>query len=395
MHSKAIALRNKTKTILIIAVSILLTTIAVIGPNTNPAIVEARSLTDISAEIERLESEIDTNKNQISVLGAQAATLEGAVAGIESEIAVIQDEIELTELKLQELKLKLQETRAELERQKEILGKSLREHYKVGEITTVELFVSSDNFADFFNQKEYLSRVRSSVTESSQKVVALEEDLVKQETKQNQLLDQQEAQRGQAQAKRAEKQRLLEQTRGEQSRYTQLVSQNNEDLEAAKEEQRQIILASQRNRVVGGTGGYPWAGLEPWSMTGSKPDPWGMYTRQCVSYTAWKVNQDYLSGKSRYDMPYWGGGGTSWTGTGNAKYWDDIAIHYGVPTGTTPKAGAIAISEAGTWGHSMYVEAVNADGSIYVSQYNAGLAGEFSYATRSGAGLKYVYFQDW
>lgn len=66
---------------------------------------------------------------------------------------------------------------------------------------------------------------------------------------------------------------------------------------------------------------------------------------------------------------------------GNAKNWDDRARAASIPVYNTPEVGDIAVSNKGTWGHVMYVEAVSGD-RIYVSQYNAQLDGELSYQWR-------------
>jgi surface antigen len=122
--------------------------------------------------------------------------------------------------------------------------------------------------------------------------------------------------------------------------------------------------------------GYPWAGAP---FPNEIPDPWGMYQRQCVSYTAWKV---WKSG--RY-MPYWGG-------RGNANQWDDNARAAGIPTDGSPRAGDVAISNSGYYGHAMYVEAVYGDGTIYVSQYNAGWTGTYSEARIPIGSLVFIHF---
>lgn len=54
----------------------------------------------------------------------------------------------------------------------------------------------------------------------------------------------------------------------------------------------------------------------------------------------------------------------------NANRWDDIARANGIPINNIPSAGAIFQSDAGGWGHVGYVESVNADGSINVSERN-------------------------
>jgi surface antigen len=67
---------------------------------------------------------------------------------------------------------------------------------------------------------------------------------------------------------------------------------------------------------------------------------------------------------------------------GNAKDWVNAAYRDGVEVSRVPQAGDIAISTSGTWGHAMYVERVISADKILVSQYNAGLDGEFSYQER-------------
>ncbi|MBR3122117.1 LysM peptidoglycan-binding domain-containing protein [Candidatus Saccharibacteria bacterium] len=77
----------------------------------------------------------------------------------------------------------------------------------------------------------------------------------------------------------------------------------------------------------------------------------------------------------------------------NANRWDDIARAAGLTVNHTPAAGAIFQTDAGWYGHVGYVESVNSDGSINISERNyagcrhgvlfstvpAGAAGRFNY----------------
>ena len=76
-------------------------------------------------------------------------------------------------------------------------------------------------------------------------------------------------------------------------------------------------------------GGYPAKWCERPRTT--VIDNWGMYNRECVSYTAFRV-----AASGRY-MPYWGG-------FGNANQWDDNARAAGIPVDGNPQAGDVAIS---------------------------------------------------
>jgi surface antigen len=124
-------------------------------------------------------------------------------------------------------------------------------------------------------------------------------------------------------------------------------------------------------------GGYPakWDNARQDSMV----DQWGMYSRECVSYTAWKVYQTYG------DMPYWGG-------VGNANQWVGDAQRAGIATGTAPKAGSVAIWRVGYYGHAMWVEKVDGN-MIYVSQYNYDLNGHYSEMWVNGSNFTYIYFK--
>jgi surface antigen len=55
---------------------------------------------------------------------------------------------------------------------------------------------------------------------------------------------------------------------------------------------------------------------------------------------------------------------------GNAIDWWPNARAYGQPEGQIPRVGAVMVTRESAYGHVAYVEAVNADGSWYVSEMN-------------------------
>lgn len=148
-------------------------------------------------------------------------------------------------------------------------------------------------------------------------------------------------------------------------------------------------------------GGYPYA---TYDGPGSVPSQWiwydpagkSMYSgygyayRNCTDYVAWKLQSLGVA--------------DSWTrGLGNGGDWyDNAAGKTGLDRGTTPKVGAAAVVPSSTpgyggYGHVAYVEAVNSDGTISVSEYNYDLKGD--YHTRSGSPAsmnftEFVYFGD-
>lgn len=76
---------------------------------------------------------------------------------------------------------------------------------------------------------------------------------------------------------------------------------------------------------------------------------------------------------------------------GNANTWYSRAAAQGMAVGSVPQAGAVATTTAGAYGHVAYVESVNADGSINISEMNAPQWGAVTYRTAKASEFLYIY----
>lgn len=78
-------------------------------------------------------------------------------------------------------------------------------------------------------------------------------------------------------------------------------------------------------------------------------------------------------------------------GLGNANTWYSRAAALGLAVGSTPKAGAAATTTSGALGHVAYVESVNADGTVNISEMNYQGWGVTSSRTVSASEFVYIY----
>lgn len=137
-------------------------------------------------------------------------------------------------------------------------------------------------------------------------------------------------------------------------------------------------------------GGYPWSGATyvdanydwgystcPSNDTGcmslygylsgvkmGEADPWVYYLRNCTSYAAWKINNEF----GVNNISGWGNAVTWNTGAANSGY----TVHN--PSGYTPQVGDLAqwgSEVGGGYGHVAYVYAVN-NGVASLDEYNSG-----------------------
>lgn len=78
-------------------------------------------------------------------------------------------------------------------------------------------------------------------------------------------------------------------------------------------------------------------------------------------------------------------------GLGNANTWYSRATDMGMAVGSAPRAGAVGTTTRGGLGHVVYVESVNADGSINISEMNYEGFGVTSHRTTSASEFLYIY----
>jgi len=121
--------------------------------------------------------------------------------------------------------------------------------------------------------------------------------------------------------------------------------------------------------------GYPY--VKPTSKdcdegTGKNcdPDKWNFYQWQCTSWVAYRLNQ---VNKISFNNSYRQKSGGHW---GDAKHWRTAADNAGFQTDQSPEQGDVAWY---SYGHVGYVERVNSDGTVLLSEMNYSNHNEFRF----------------
>ncbi len=208
-----------------------------------PLPVDAQSESELRAETEALEDAISENQTILHELEGEINTLNGKIRQLNTEITIAEQKIELTAKRIEELTLEIEKTEAELERQKGILNETLVTLYVEGDVSTLELVFSSDNFGDYFQQQQYLETLKSSVQESADKVKELKEQLDAEKLSQEELQAKQQENRDTLQGRRTEQAELLDRTKGEEAAYEEVVSELENDLAEAQKELEALLAA--------------------------------------------------------------------------------------------------------------------------------------------------------
>lgn len=337
----------------------------------------------LQEQISRLQSENGQKQNQLQTLRTDADGLQATIDALTTQINGLQAQINENEAKSQDLEKQIAAAQAELDQQKKVLSENIKAMYLEGDISTVEMLATSKDLSDYFDKEQYRNSVKDKIKDTLDRVKALKAKLKDQQDQLKQLIIQQNNAKGQMDLQKAEQDRLLGLNQDQQGSINAEMKSNYAKI--ADLRRQQAIANSQLGSgapIAGDPshGGYPavWNNAVQDSMI----DSWGMYNRECVSYTAWKVYEAYGN------MPYWGG-------RGNANQWPSSARTDGIATGSTPRAASVAIWNVGYYGHAMWVEAVNSDGSLWISQYNYDWTGHYSemrVSASMAANLTYIYF---
>ncbi|HMU12040.1 MAG TPA: hypothetical protein PKA97_01790, partial [Candidatus Nanoperiomorbaceae bacterium] len=328
--------RAKRSAIILVAAAVLVGAIAPSFSQDSPV-----AALDNSAKIKALESQISTYNDRARELAAQSDSLAKAIDVLKNEQAQLQAEIDLNNAKAADLKAKIADNETKIKVRGNDLSEIMAEMYLDNKITPIEMLASSNSLSDYVNKQSQQATVQDQLKEAIQEIKDLKTQLESQKKDVEAILVDQKARNAQLVSKQSEQQSLLNETQGQEATYAKMTADNRAKIQQLQAEQaRDNQTGTGGGKVVAGDpnhGGYPydWA---PAPKTGKYiPDKWGMYMRQCVSYTAWKVDQTYGN------MPYWGG-------RGNANQWDDNARNQKdskgnanpIPTGSTPKRGSVA-----------------------------------------------------
>lgn len=347
----------------------------------------------LNGQINELNQQNSENAQTQEVLEVEAASLSDKISRLQAEIDGLQKQIQENQAKSDELQRQIDAKQKELDKEKDLLGQNIRQMYLEGDISTIEMLATSKNLSDFLDKQQYREVLQNEIKSTLDAINTLKAELDSEKSAMDKLIVDQKAIQERLDGQRAEQARLLSLNQSQQAAYEQQIKSNNSriaELQRQQAAENASIFGSTPGTGVNCGGGYPGSASGPWGPWGCNYpldyniDNWGMYNRECVSYTAFKVA---ASGRH---MPYWGG-------RGNAKQWDDNARATGIPVDSNPRAGDIGISNSGQWGHAFYVEQVSGDGSIYISDYNQQFDGRYreywiSASTVRARGFVFIHF---
>lgn len=323
----------------------------------------------------------ESEARQKAAEATQAAeNLEQVVQGLEEEIIAIEAKIALNEKEAADLALQIKINEEKLAAQQSALATLLVDMHFDSDPDAIIILAGANSISELAEKQSRQETAKIQISQSAQNIRNLKKELENEKAAVERLVVEQTNQRNVIAQKRAEQSSLLEKYRDNAESFTAEAETARLEKEAAIAEETQRYNST---GVAGlGVNTYPYQSDCPHRNLAYSTQ-WG-YVCQCTSYAGYKAYEHW-----GVYIAYWG----------NAYSWANSARARNYRVDTTPAPFTIAVSTAGEWGHVMWVESVNENGTINLSEYNnsyssaSHLPGDYGYRIgASSAGLYFIHF---
>lgn len=332
---------------------------------------EARSnMKQNQAEAYEYTKKADSVAAQINQLNAEINTLSREIADSETKVANLKVEIEKTEKKLADNQSALAEM---------LIGM----HFG-GDNEPITILAGSTSISDYAEKQAREDVAKQEIAAASERVKQIKADLDKQKTEAEIALQSAQDKRNLIAAKKSDQQILKAQYDKSADDASALASYWEEQVKALAWTPPSNTVGS-GSRMWGANNTYPYRYNCP--QDNVRYSAYGGAVCQCTSYASYKAYEKWGITNT------WGGHAYNYVN----------AVGYWVPsTGIrtyvdkNPAANTIAVQLGGSYGHVMWVESVNANGSINVTEYNVNWSsigcniGDF--CSRNNVGSSGTYF---
>lgn len=378
-----VILRNKkVKIYIIVALALVGIFGAVINSN-----VEAYLCKPGDTKCEEAKKNMQDNQSAANSYTKKADSVDAIIEQLNGEIDELNNTIAENEAKVAKLNKEIEKTEAKLEDEQEALAELLVNMHFESDAEPIRILAGATSISDLAEKAARDEVVKQEIASASDKVKAAKEKLDQEKADVEAKLKENEASRSLLASKKADQKDLKE-------KY----EKNADDASAVAaywEKQVQALAwtppsntSGNGNRWAGTSNTYPYAGNCP--QDNVQYSAYGGAVCQCTSYASWKAKEKW---------------GITNTWGGNAYSYENGAGHYVPGSGiysyvdSSPAPNTIAIWKSGPYGHVAWVESVNADGSINISEYNVNwpsigcYIGDYCSRTGVGsAGVRFLHF---
>lgn len=380
-----VILRNKNSKILLTGL-IIFTILAGIFATVNPG-VNAYICKEGDTKCEEAKQKMQDNQAAANNYTKKADSVGAIIDQLNEEIDSINNQIAENEAKIAKLNKEIAATEQKLEDEQSALAELLVNMHFESDAEPIRVLAGATSISDLAEKAAREEVVKQEISAASEKVKLAKEQLNKEKEDVEATLEENEQSRT-----------LLASKKADQNELKATYEKNADNAEAVAaywEKQFQALAWTPPSNTSGngsrwaGTGNsYPYRDNCP--QDNVRYGAYGGAVCQCTSYASWKAYEKWGI------VNTWGGNAYSYE-NGAGRYVPNSGTYSYVDSSPAPYT--IAIWKSGQYGHVAWVESVNADGSINISEYNVNwpsigcYIGDYCSRTGVGSyGVRFLHF---
>jgi len=215
--------------------------------------VRASTADDIAAknaQIQQIQQQIETYQQQIDSVHNQALTLQGEIKSLDAQIGQMTLElkslaisISSTTLQINDIQAQITIAEGKIADDQASLGQYLRLVYQNDQETLTSILIKNNTLSDFFNELNSVKTIQDDLKVTIDNIIGLKTSLEQQkqdlEDKKTDLLQQQNLaaiEKRNLDQTKAQKDKILAETKGQESKFQQLVKQGQQNIAAIQQE---------------------------------------------------------------------------------------------------------------------------------------------------------------
>ena len=310
------------------------------------------------SECEAAKSNMQQNQAAANDYIKKADSVGAVIDQLNSEIGTLSGEISSSEAKIKELKSQITETEQKLAETQTALAEMLINMHFSGDSEPITILAGSKTISDYAEKQAREDVAKQEIAAASERVKDMKDKLQAKKDEAEQTLESLTSKRALIATKRESQQSLMAEYEKNADEASTLASYWEEQLKA-------LALTPPSNTV--GFGSRSWSANNTYPYRYNCPQDNVMYSAyggavcQCTSYASYKAQERWGI------VNTWGGHAYSYV---NASGYTVPSTGIKTYVDRNPAANTIAIQTGSEYGHVMWVESINADGSINVTEYN-------------------------
>ncbi|MBQ3296308.1 CHAP domain-containing protein [Candidatus Saccharibacteria bacterium] len=309
-------------------------------------------------ECEAAKANMQANQSEAKLYTDKAESVGQVISQLNAEINSLNAEIAANEAKITQLNAEIEANEAKLAETQAALAEMLINMHFNGDSEPITILAGSKTISDYAEKQAREDVAKQEITAASERIKTIKEELTTKKAEVEKALAISEENRNLVASKKSSQESLKAEYDKSASDATALASYWEEQLKA-------LAWTPPSNSTGNGTRNWGANNTYPYRYNCPQDNvrysAYGGAVCQCTSYASYKAYEKW---------------GITNTWGGHAYNYVNAVGYYVPSTGArtyvdkNPAANSIAIQLGGAYGHVMWVESVNANGSINVTEYN-------------------------